>query len=244
MTKVLTDVAQGGSPCDSVINIAQLLIHKKFPSMGGFQDVLLGQGLHFNRVRGTFVQVLHTGNPNHWLTVTNAGAPVNTVFVYDSIDQGIPHDAVKQICNMLKLQSPTLTLQAKPSQNQGNTLDCGLFAIANMYSIASGNEPSDLHFNQGALRSHLLKCMERGVIDDFPISLSRTVRVRQKVLTYYLQCVCRQPITDAAADITCAVCSKGYHSMCLDKPVVEEAISRKVFLCSLSCLGEAQTVKV
>lgn len=238
--KDINDVAQGRSLSDSVINVAQWLIHNKFPYMSGFQDVLLGQGLKFSRVNGVFMQILHTQNPDHWLTVTNAGAPENTVFMYNSLDQDIPTDAVKQICNMLKLQSPMLTINSAPVQYQGATLDCGLFAIANMYSIASDYEPANLHFDQSSMRDHLLKCIQKGAMDDFLLSQCPTARVRSRVLTVSLHCVCRQPVAfSVAADIACAVCSKTFHSMCLGKSVLENLTGR-TFSCSHSCIAIAE----
>lgn len=144
----LNVLVQGTSISDSVINVAQYLIQKIYPTRVGFQDVLLGQRLQFAQVKGPFIQILHVRNPNHCLTVTNIGADKNTIFVYDTIDQDTPLDAVRHICHMLKSQSPTLTILTTKAQNQCNTLDCGLFAIANMYYIASGRKPENLNLNQ------------------------------------------------------------------------------------------------
>lgn len=96
----LNTLMRGGSPSDSVINIAQCLIKRKFPNVGGFQDVILGQRLRFSQVTGIFVQILHVRNPDHWLTVTNIGAPQDAIFVYDSIHQDTPPDAIKQVCHI------------------------------------------------------------------------------------------------------------------------------------------------
>lgn len=93
----LNVLVQGTSISDSVINVAQYLIQKKYPTRVGFQDVLLGRRLQFAQVKGPFIQILHVRNPNHCLTVTNIGADINTVFVYDSIDQDTPPDAVRHL---------------------------------------------------------------------------------------------------------------------------------------------------
>ncbi|XP_075556493.1 uncharacterized protein LOC142588536 [Dermacentor variabilis] len=190
----LNALVQGTSISDSVINVAQYLIHEKLPHWDGFQDVLLGHRLLFTKVESPFIQILHVRNPDHWLTVTNVDADENTVFVYDSIDQGTPSDAIRQICHMLKLQSPTLTICTKGAQNQCNTLDCGLFAIANMYYLASDRRPENLNLSQSMLRRHLLKCMQKGNMEDFPLTSSPTTGVRPKDCIYELHCVCRQPL--------------------------------------------------
>ncbi|CAN7978543.1 unnamed protein product, partial [Ixodes persulcatus] len=169
----LSDIDLGHVACnmklsDSVVNVAQHLIHKKFPRWGGFQDVLLGKILKFSRTVGPFIQILHTTNPDHWITVSNIEAPSDSLFIYDSIDQPVPPDAIKQACNILKPRCANIKIFVKPVQDQGCTLDCGLFAIANMYCIASGKDPTKLSFRQDILRSHLLKCITGGVIEDFP----------------------------------------------------------------------------
>ncbi|CAN8023348.1 unnamed protein product, partial [Ixodes persulcatus] len=167
--KELAFVTSNDSLSDSVMNIAQYLTRKKFPRWGGFQDVLLAQGLKFKQIRDPFIQVLHTKDPDHWLTVSNIGAPPNSVFVYDSIDEDVPPDAVKQVCSILKLQLANINVFVKPAQSQGGTLDCGLFAIANMYCIASGKDPTTVSFRQHSMRTHLLNCLKKGVMTDFPI---------------------------------------------------------------------------
>ncbi|XP_050038259.3 uncharacterized protein [Dermacentor andersoni] len=231
----LNALMRGGSLSDSVINIAQYLTKRKFPNVQGFQDVLLGQRLRFSQVTGMFVQILHVRNPDHWLTVTNIGASQDEIFVYDSIDQDTSPDAIKQVCHILKSPSPNKTFLTKPAQNQGTTLDCGLFAIANMYYIASGKDPSQLNINQSMLRSHLLKCLQKGTIDDFPVTNTLTVHVRQRNTTYNLHCLCRQPAdTTVGKTINCGACSKIYHVHCLGKWA--ENLNGKVALCSKACL--------
>lgn len=124
----------------------------------------------------------------------------------------------------------------KPAQNQGTTLDCGVFAIANTHYIASGKDPSQLNVNQAMLRSHLHKCLQEETVDDFPVTKNLTVNVRQRNTTYNLHCLCRQPAdsTVGKKTINCGVCSKIYHVDCLRKWA--ENLTGKVFLCSKSCL--------
>lgn len=85
---------------DSVINAAQSIISTQFPHKCGFQDVLYGQGLKFKKMK-KFIQILHVPSPGHWITVTNYGAPEDTVFIYDSLDEPAPESAVRQVVSML-----------------------------------------------------------------------------------------------------------------------------------------------
>lgn len=241
----LSDIDLGHVACnmklsDSVVNVAQHLIHKKFPRWGGFQDVLLGKILKFSRTVGPFIQILHTTNPDHWITVSNIEAPSDSLFIYDSIDQPVPPDAIKQACNILKPRCANIKIFVKPVQDQGCTLDCGLFAIANMYCIASGKDPTKLSFRQDILRSHLLKCITGGVIEDFPTTATLVPRVRAKDFFYGVHCLCRQPLLSAGDSgiIQCASCTALFHETCLRCKIIPGI----PFVCSQSC-GIAITSK-
>lgn len=133
-------------------------------------------------MNSVFVQIVHSQNPYHWLTVTNAGAPANIVFMYNTLNQDIPTDAVQQICNMLKLQSRMLTIDSIPAQYQATTLDCSFFAIANVYSIASDYEPANLHFDQSLIHSCPPNCVQKRAMDDFLLSHWSSGHVWSRVL--------------------------------------------------------------
>ncbi|XP_033121366.1 uncharacterized protein LOC117120449 [Anneissia japonica] len=47
---------------DKHINIANTILLANFPDMNGLQDPVLGSKLHFNVLRGKFIQILHDGN--------------------------------------------------------------------------------------------------------------------------------------------------------------------------------------
>ena len=61
-------------------------------------------------------------------------------------------------------------MELPPAQVQQGGVDCGLFAIAFAYELAAGNagNPSDVSFEQGKMREHLVKCLERGLFKPFP----------------------------------------------------------------------------
>lgn len=164
---------------DSVINAAQLIISTQFPHKCGFQDVLYGQGLKFKKMK-KFIQILHVPSPGHWITVTNYGAPEDTVFIYDSLDEPAPESAVRQVVSMLDVSSNILTVHVKPSQRQTNGWDCGVFAVANAYTIASNRDPCTVTYDKHLLRSHLLICLAENELRQFPSSAEQVPRVQSR----------------------------------------------------------------
>ena len=55
-----------------------------------------------------------------------------------------------------------------PVQKQNGSKDCGVFAIAMMTSIAYGEDPQNVTYDQDNLRVHLLDCFTRKNMVLFP----------------------------------------------------------------------------
>ena len=62
------DILSGNSLSDVAINLAQLVIHKQFPSINGLEHTELGLRKLFSIRKGKFLQILF-GN-YHWITVS------------------------------------------------------------------------------------------------------------------------------------------------------------------------------
>lgn len=161
---------------DNVINTAQAILRDQFGRVGGLQDPLLGQCNEF-RKQDKFIQILHV--PGHWLTVTNYGAPNNTVFLLDSIG-GISDSAVSQLWRILGQGIEMVTIESKPVQAQENGYDCGLFAIAHAFCIAAGRDPCSYKFDKNAMRAHVLQCICDNEFFDFPYTTAFVPRVNPK----------------------------------------------------------------
>ena len=56
---------------------------------------------------------------------------------------------------------------------QTNLFDCGLFAITNATEIAFGYNPSKCVLDLQNPRSHLIKCLEAGEMEHFPVVKER-----------------------------------------------------------------------
>jgi hypothetical protein len=55
-----------------------------------------------------------------------------------------------------------IAVEIAPCQQQINSADCGLFAIAFAVELAFGNDPSFVSFDQSAMRAHFCSCLENG----------------------------------------------------------------------------------
>ena len=52
---------------------------------------------------------------------------------------------------------------------QNGSSDCGLFALATATALANGEEPGSCIFDQKQMRPHLIKCLEAGKAEGFPV---------------------------------------------------------------------------
>ena len=86
-----------------------------------------------------------------------------TQCIYTSVDKGT--QAVIQNLFALSVQSEIKTV---PMQKQRGGDHCGLFAIATATALAFGVDPAELTFQQDAMRTHVLKCFEEGLMTLFP----------------------------------------------------------------------------
>ena len=51
---------------------------------------------------------------------------------------------------------------------QPNTNDCGVYAIAFAVSLAFDKEPAHLHYDKSKMRTHLMNCINSGILTEFP----------------------------------------------------------------------------
>ena len=101
---------------------------------------------------------------------------------------------------------------------QNGTADCGLFALASATALANGEEPGSFVFDQEQMRPHLIRCLETGKAEQFPIKKSRRkpkkVKSTVKVPVF---CTCRMPKRSDFAMIECSACRESFHvDVCVD----------------------------
>uniref|UniRef100_A0A1X7VCI6 Uncharacterized protein n=1 Tax=Amphimedon queenslandica TaxID=400682 RepID=A0A1X7VCI6_AMPQE len=68
---------------DDFINVAQDLIKRRYPTVDGFQDVILSHILSYNIMKGDFVQLVHNGY-SYWVVVSTLGCEFGNLDIFDS----------------------------------------------------------------------------------------------------------------------------------------------------------------
>lgn len=220
-TEDIAIIKNGKMLTDNAINIAQNILHNQYPLIAGLEDTVLGPCFNFSIARGEFVQVLHDGSL-HWVCVSSVGCKeAGCVNVYDSLNTGkITSHIKKQIASMLFHSGPVVKLNIQQVQQQGNSVDCGVFAVAYATSILHGQNPEDLNYDTYSLRQHLLTCISSGIFKPFPLSKLRQNKAKKKTLKMKLFCSCRMPWDAADEGIPekqmaqCDSCKKWYHRSC------------------------------
>ena len=159
------EILSGNFLSDVAINLAQLVIHKQFPSINGLEHTELGLRKLFSIRKGKFLQI-QFGN-YHWITV--CGSNEVEVSVYDSLNKGSVHRIfLHQITDMVKISTDNIRVNIRPVQQQGNGVDCGLFAIAFVVTLVFGNKPQVKSYDEGNLRRHLVECLKSKNFTPFP----------------------------------------------------------------------------
>jgi hypothetical protein len=107
---------------------------------------------------------MHSGG-NHWVTVST-DKDGSLVRVYDSLSYGrLSSDLKEQIFGVV---SSKRELWCSPMQQQANSDDCGLFAIAAAMDLCMGINPSGVQYDERQLRTHFAKCLESEQLLTFP----------------------------------------------------------------------------
>ena len=152
---------------DTIINVAQNIIHLQHLSIAGLQDTLLGQSFHSKDAKDQesfrfkdlldqpFVQVLHDGNI-YWLAISTINCLPGKVFVMDSMFRGnINLRVQRKICSIMHCSIDTIKDTVLPLQQQTNRIDYGLYALALIVCLLENNKyPIEVSFDQNQLRNH------------------------------------------------------------------------------------------
>ena len=96
-----------------------------------------------------FIQILNV-RKSHWITVTSLGCNTNEVKVYDSLPAcDVSFRAKQQIASLILSNDKKISVVIPDVQQQTNGNDCGLFALAFAFCLSSGQDPSDIVYEQG-----------------------------------------------------------------------------------------------
>ena len=115
---------------------------------------------------------------------------------------------------------------------------CGLMSIAYATCLIFDQDPVNLRFDQSQMRTHLLKCLENGMVHPFPVVSHRSVC--HQILCNIekaLYCTCWQIYIEGDLMIQCTLCEGWFHPACQHiSNALFEKYSKKeksTFKCSL-----------
>lgn len=112
------------------------------------------------------IQILHIGvggqEAGHW--VLSILKDNDKVQIADSSRSGLVDPQLASQLKQLYPQAITTDTKMKvellPVLRQQNTLDCGIFAIANAFEVLEGRRPEDATYKRQQMHSHLIKILE------------------------------------------------------------------------------------
>ena len=131
----------------------------------------------------------------HWVCTTTVDPP-GEVKLCDSIGNytAIDTSLLLQISNVYSAggHCPIRKVRRLNVQQQTSVSDCGCFAVAFATEICQSRNPCDACFDQGQMRIHLYKCLQRGEVTAFPQSsvvVETVPRPMTQLFTYTLNIV-------------------------------------------------------
>ena len=140
------------------------------------------------------LQILFKGDNKcgHWFTIKILNLKPGYVNIYDSLNLEPDSQVKSQICAILKYEGTIVTVNKVPVQQQHGSVDCGLFAIANIIALCFGYEPNKILFRQDRIRNHLISCLQAGQFSMFPFDVNTRPK-RNKTQKIRVYCTCRCP---------------------------------------------------
>ena len=155
--------------CDVIIEKATHMLKSQFPDVQGLQYSMKSKSQlsNFGPVTGDSIQIHHDGG-FHWVVSTSKG---DEIFVYDSLYPKPSQNLSTQLRSCYKnfIKKDGLKVQYKNVSKQNGQSDCGVYAIAYAFDIASGKSPDQIVYNQCLMRKHLVECIEKDSLSSFPV---------------------------------------------------------------------------
>lgn len=207
-------VSEHGWLNDKHIHAAMQLLKLKYPECNGLEDPILCSAGHVTfGSEKPFVQVLNDSN-SHWICISNKDCKKGDVNVYCSLHKIPSEEAVHVLSTLICLSEKNLRLKIMNVSRQIGP-HCGIFAIANAFSIVSGMDPCNLVYDQSVMRTHLASCLLNAELTPFPVVCYRTVRKQiLREQSYDLWCKCRKTYMPSCM-VECTKCAEYYHTQCI-----------------------------
>ena len=95
---------------------------------------------------------------NHWLVISNIGEEMDTVCIYDSMQNRPDGECISLVARYVQCPDSHITIKVMNVQLQDNGYACGELAVAFATSLIDGEDPTQLHYKE--LRSHFKNCVD------------------------------------------------------------------------------------
>ena len=223
-----SEIINGKQLSDLHINAYQSLLKIRYSSIFGFQDTLLQNKTSITKhgcLSGHTLQIMHIQGC-HWAVLQVKDGVIQ---LYDTSFTTATKETLHTISQLLRCKTSTLEVQMMNVAKQSGMLDCGLYAAAIITSLAMGNDPLDVVFNQRELRQHFSDILVSGVPTLFPVLKRRRITNRiLRIESCNLYCFCRLPENEEDM-ICCDSCEEWYHYSCLKD--VPQNPSNSIWFC-------------
>ena len=220
---------------DVILDNAMSLINSEFPHLKGLQSVHRANVLKFKRCdsASSVLQIMNTeltGTGEHWVLVSTVNCKPGYVNIYDSCNSCYINDQMKKaIANLLKMKGDIIVVEYMYSDQQTNSSDCGVFALANMVALANGQDPSKMMYESSErMRECLIESFDLQNMRMFPHTVNDDQDQKLSEDTIEVYCSCKMP-DDNRLYFECEACENWYHPNCegyggLSKTDVEKKV--------------------
>ena len=121
--------------------------------------------------------------------------------------------STKEVTASLVRLSQTYIFLTFLNVQQVGSSDCGLYALAFVYTLSSGKDPAKMEYNQMHFREHFLGCLKKGEIAPFPHDAA--MKIPQKSFRKFsFNCLCRLP-NSGDSMVQCCKCKEWLHFTCI-----------------------------
>ena len=202
---------------DRVMNSAQQLLKRQFPSIDGFHSTLLVSANQAPILKGGAIQLLFVAS-NHWLCAV-VSEDKSEIKIYDSLYSTAKISVMDKLIDLIHSNYEKVTFNFMNTHQQSGTSDCGVFAIAAATSICHNEDLAAIQWDQSQMRGHLITCLERERMKPFPRkeNLKKDKKII-KTVTHTLHCICRKRHKPRETMKQCAACCVWFHAKCLNIP--------------------------
>jgi len=116
------------------------------------------------------------------------------------------------IARYMHSEGRNIVVAVRDVKRQTNSYDCGVFALAFAYSLAAGQDPSQLTYINP--RAHVEECLVSGTVSPFPSRVTHRSRDVIHSLNEEVYCFCRG-IDNNTQMVMCDSCEQWFHKACV-----------------------------